>query len=285
LQRAIFVPEDHISFYLFRSPSADAIREAMTCAGLRSDRITPAVSTKTRPTPFSRMDRQMTHALDKVQLNTRPDHPGTTTDSTLESGSGSVMGRGLVLRDGSTLRLYTPTPDDYEDLKSFYDELSQESLYNRFHGFVRTDFPAGLDAEADGDDRVALAAWQADRVVACGSYDRLPEPGVAEIAFTVADDLQGRGIATQLLEQLTEIAAEHGIDRFVAEVEASNTAMRRVFDRAGFSVRHAGVDELLVSPDIPPTEIAPERVEEDERRGLVASLRSVLAPAPAAAAA
>jgi RimJ/RimL family protein N-acetyltransferase len=198
-------------------------------------------------------------------------------------GSGSVMGRDLVLRDGSTLRLHPPTPDDYEDLKSFYDELSQESLYSRFHGFVRSASPAALDAEAEGDDRVALAAWQGDRVVACGSYDRLPEPGVAEIAFTVADDLHGRGIATQLLEQLTQIAAERGIDRFVAEVEASNTAMRRVFERAGFSVRRAGHGELLVSPDIHPTEIALERVEEDERRGLTASLRSVLAPAPATA--
>jgi ribosomal protein S18 acetylase RimI-like enzyme len=158
-------------------------------------------------------------------------------------------------------------------------------LYSRFHGFVRTGFPAGLDADADGQDRVALVVWQADRVVACGSYDRLPEPGVAEIAFTVADDLQARGIATQLLEQLTEIAAERGIDRFVAEVEASNTAMRRVFERAGFSVRRVGLGDLLVSLDISPTEMALERVEEDERRGLTASLRSILAPAPVAAAA
>ena len=52
LQRAIFVPEDDISFYLFRSTSADAIREAMTRAGLRSDRITQAVSTETKPTRF-----------------------------------------------------------------------------------------------------------------------------------------------------------------------------------------------------------------------------------------
>ena len=227
----------------------------------------------------------MTHALDEGQLTTRLDEPATTTGSTFESGSGSVMGRDLVLRDGGTLRLHAPTPDDYEDLKSFYDELSQESLYNRFHGFVRTDFPAGLDAQADGEDRVALAAWQADRVVGCGSYDRLPEPGVAEIAFTVADELQGRGIATQLLEQLTEIAAERGIDRFVAEVEASNTAMRRVFERAGFSVRRVGLGDLLVSLNMPPTAMAPERVEEDERRGWTGSLRSILAPAPAAAAA
>jgi hypothetical protein len=50
LVRAIFVPEDDISFYLFESSSADAVREAMTRAGLRFDRITEAVSTHTKPT-------------------------------------------------------------------------------------------------------------------------------------------------------------------------------------------------------------------------------------------
>jgi hypothetical protein len=50
LLRAIFVPEDDISFYLFQAPSADAVRDAMTRAGLRSDRITEAVSTHTKPT-------------------------------------------------------------------------------------------------------------------------------------------------------------------------------------------------------------------------------------------
>src|SRR5262245_20581507 len=64
--------------------------------------------------------------------------------------------RDVVLRDGTGLRLGTPTSEDYEDIKSFYDELSQESRYSRFAGFVPTDLPARLDAEADGDDRVAL---------------------------------------------------------------------------------------------------------------------------------
>src|SRR5262245_30880332 len=72
--------------------------------------------------------------------------------------------RDVVLRDGTGLRLRTPTSEDYEDIKSFYDELSAESRYSRFNGFVRTALPARLDAEADGDERVALAAWRPDRV-------------------------------------------------------------------------------------------------------------------------
>src|SRR5262249_12030503 len=183
-------------------------------------------------------------------------------------------------RDGTGLTLRVPTSEDYADIKSFYDELSPESLYSRFNGFVQTDVPARLDADADGDDRVALAAWRPDRVVALGSYDRLAEPGVAEVAVAVADDFQGRGVATQILERMTEIAAERGIDRFVAEVEAGNRAMRRVFDHAGFCVREVAPGELLVSVDIPATETAAP-VEEHDQIGLVASLRSVLAPAQA----
>jgi len=185
----------------------------------------------------------------------------------------AVAAREVVLQDGTHLRLRRPTSEDYEDIKSFYEELSQESRYNRFNGFVRTDLPARLDAEADGDDRVALTAWRPGRVIAVGSYARLREPRVAEVAFAVADDFQGRGVATQILERLTEIAVERGVDRFVAQVEASNTAMRRVFDRPGFSVRDAAAGELLVSLDIPATDTTP-----------VAPLRSVLAHAPAAVA-
>ena len=42
--RAVFVPEDDISFYLFEASSAAAVRDAMTRAGLRPDRITEAFS-------------------------------------------------------------------------------------------------------------------------------------------------------------------------------------------------------------------------------------------------
>jgi hypothetical protein len=52
LQRAIFLPEDDIAFYLFQAPSAAAARDAMTRAGLRPDRITEALSIDTEPTPF-----------------------------------------------------------------------------------------------------------------------------------------------------------------------------------------------------------------------------------------
>lgn len=44
LLRAIFVPEDETCFYLFRSGSPDAVREAADRAGLQFERITAAMS-------------------------------------------------------------------------------------------------------------------------------------------------------------------------------------------------------------------------------------------------
>ena len=99
--------------------------------------------------------------------------------------------RDVLLRDGSTLRLRAPVPDDFEAIKAFYEGLSPESRYLRFHGFGRVDGPAREYAEADGDDRVALIGRHGDRVVAAAGYDRLREPGAAEVAFAVADDFHG----------------------------------------------------------------------------------------------
>jgi hypothetical protein len=41
---AVAVPEEETCFYLYQAPSAAAVRAAMTRAGLRPERITPAVS-------------------------------------------------------------------------------------------------------------------------------------------------------------------------------------------------------------------------------------------------
>src|SRR5450755_3972559 len=102
--------------------------------------------------------------------------------------------RDVLLRDGWTLRLQAPTPVDYDEIKAFYDGLSPESRYFRFHGFGRTDTVARADAEASGVDRLALIGRHDGRVVAAAGYDGLRELGVAEVAFAVADDDQRRGI-------------------------------------------------------------------------------------------
>jgi acyl-CoA synthetase (NDP forming)/RimJ/RimL family protein N-acetyltransferase len=191
--------------------------------------------------------------------------------------------RDVLLRDGSTLRLQAPMPADFDDIKAFYDGLSPDSRYLRFHGYGRTDAVARADAEASGVDRLALIGRHDGRVVAAAGYDGLREPGVAEVAFAVADDDQGRGIGMRMVEQLAAIAADRGIHRFDAEVMASNGPMLGVFEHVGFAVRRRGsFGEVTVSLDITPTQAMQERIDDRDHFASIASLRPVLAPSSVA---
>ena len=202
-----------------------------------------------------------------------------------EGGGARLLVRDVLLRDGLTLRLQAPVPPDFGDIRAFYDGLSPESRYFRFHGYGRTDAIARAEAEASGVDRLALIGRHDGRVVTVGSYDGLREPGAAEVSFAVADDLQRHGIGTRMLEQLAAIGAERGIHRFDAEVMPDNYPVLGVFEHAGFAVRRrSSFGELTVSLDITPTEAVRERIDERDHLAAVASLRPILAPASVAVA-
>jgi acetyl coenzyme A synthetase (ADP forming)-like protein len=195
----------------------------------------------------------------------------------------------VILRDGSTLRLRTPVRGDAAALVAFYERLSENSRYLRFHGTQRVDatlVERFLDPNLD--DRGALIGELTDtagdeRVVALAEYARLRDPVAAEVAFAVAEELQGRGAAPRLLEQLAVRAATVGIERFVAEVLAVNSAMLAVFRDAGFEVsRTLGGGEIEVRFPIAATEHFRMRVEERDHAAVAASLRPFFAPSTVA---
>jgi acetate---CoA ligase (ADP-forming) len=185
----------------------------------------------------------------------------------------------VILRDGSTLRLRAPLESDRQSLVRFYKELSDRSFYFRFHGHVTIDEHL-VEPVLDPDwlDRGALLGSVVEsgdeRVVALANYVRLRDPTMAEVAFTVADPYQGRGIGTRLVEQLAARAAAQGIERFVGEVIADNSAMIGVFERVGFEVsRTLGGGEVEMTFPIAPTADYASLVAERDHTAVVASLR------------
>src|SRR5439155_595144 len=103
--------------------------------------------------------------------------------------------------------LRPPTAADADALVAFFEHLSERSRYLRFHGVRAVGRPlVEDDLEPDWVERGALLGTLAgdeggERVVALASWVRLRDPQAAEIGFAVADDEQGRGIGTRLLEQ------------------------------------------------------------------------------------
>ena len=194
----------------------------------------------------------------------------------------------VILRDGGTLRLRSPRSEDADALLGFFNALSERSFYLRFHGSptVRESLVEPF-LEPDWVDRGALvgtlAGGDGEHIVALASYARLRDPTRAEVAFTVADDQQGRGIGTRMLEQLAERAAAAGIERFVADVMGENAAMMQVFEDAGFGVSRAldrGTFEVTFP--IEPTGAYRGHVAERDHLAVVASLRPFFAPASVA---
>ncbi len=187
----------------------------------------------------------------------------------------------VILRDGSTLRLRPPRPDDAPALLAFFEALSEQSRYLRFHGFAALDHRLidGL-ADPDWNERGSLLGalvdpdGEGERVVAVANYVRLRDPALAEAAFTVADEFQGRGIGTRLLEQLAARGAEAGIQRFVTEVLPQNRPMLGVLESAGFELRRVlEAGELEVQFPIAATTTYHEQVDARDHAAVVASVR------------
>ena len=193
--------------------------------------------------------------------------------------------RDTILRDGSSIRVRPARPEDEPALVAFLQGLAPESRRMRFAGMV-TDLD-GLArrwaAPADPADCSLVAETGiADRIIGHASYDRVG-PDSAEVAFIVADDRQGRGIATLLLEELAERAQEAGISTFCADVLAENARMLRVFHESGFPTRlRAEPGAVLVEFPTALTGPARERFERREQIAAAAAVRALLYPATVA---
>ena len=185
----------------------------------------------------------------------------------------------IILRDGSTLRLRPPTTADVPGLVRFFEGLSPQSLYLRFHGYPSigeklVERFVDPDWVEQGSLIGVFGEGGDERIVALGSYARLRDPSTAESAFTVADDFQRRGVGTRLLERLADLAGEAGIERFMAEVRPENRPMLDVFAHAGFeATRELQGGTIEVYFPITPTEVFRLAVDERDHVAVVESLR------------
>jgi acetyl coenzyme A synthetase (ADP forming)-like protein len=191
----------------------------------------------------------------------------------------------VALRDGGTVRVRPVREDDGPALREFLGALSADSRWLRF-------FTAGADldraartfaAPGDGAGRGLVAvAGDPERIVAHADYVRETEDR-AEVAFAVADDWQGRGIATVLLAHLAGRAQLDGIDTFTATVLPGNHRMIKVFRDSGFAVDVQSLPgELSIEM---PADLTPDgraRFEDRERTAAAAAVAHVLRPASVA---
>lgn len=163
-----------------------------------------------------------------------------------------MLGAPIVLRDGSRIRLRQIRDTDKDLLLRGFERLSEESRYRRFLVPTPklTEQTVRYLTEVDHRNHEAIVAIdeRSGEGVGVARYVRDPQrPGVAEVAVTVTDDWQGRGVGTVLLDALSARARDQGVKSFTALMLSSNAEMLDMFRRLGtvrIVDREAGTIEI-----------------------------------------
>jgi len=144
---------------------------------------------------------------------------------------------------------------DAPGLSAFYDRLSPESRRRRFLGSVRrsgADLAAAF-TERDGEGFVAVLGERGPNDGAIVGHATLHPDGTggAEVAFAVADELQGRGIGHRLMDAVVAEAGARGLERLSASLFVDNEPMRLLLRGTGRPVESdvidAGVEEIAIA--------------------------------------
>jgi RimJ/RimL family protein N-acetyltransferase len=152
--------------------------------------------------------------------------------------TGVPEGSPVVLRDGSAVLIRQVRSTDAPLLADGFARLSAASRQMRFLGVKKELSAAELRyfTDVDHHDHEALGALDqaGGHGVGIARYIRdAGDPQAAEIAVTIVDDWQGRGLGAELLAQLSERARQEGIRRLTALADAENVAVAALLRSAG----------------------------------------------------
>jgi ribosomal protein S18 acetylase RimI-like enzyme len=125
-------------------------------------------------------------------------------------------------------------PEDEAALERLFLSHSEETVINRYFVPLRQLSAAQKKAfvcvnHSTEEAIVGYRPSQPDRFLCVGRYMETGVEGEGEMAITVHDHYQGRGIGRFLLRFLMKIGCGHGIRHFSAYCLSTNTAMLKLF--------------------------------------------------------
>lgn len=150
---------------------------------------------------------------------------------------------GWELDDGTSVTIRAIRPDDASIEQDFVRSLSTRSRTLRFFSPIRELSATALEkfTHTDFPNEMALVATVdqngSEREIGVARY--APSTGSAQVEFAVvvADDWQGKGIATELLRHLFSIALEVGINSIEGFILRDNIPMLRLAREFGFRIQ------------------------------------------------
>ncbi|MFC1851525.1 GNAT family N-acetyltransferase [candidate division CSSED10-310 bacterium] len=152
------------------------------------------------------------------------------------------------LKDGGSIHIRSIRKEDKVLLYKGFHKLSDDSIYFRFLQVKKelSEEELAYFTEVDFVNHVALVVTISEnddeKIIGVGRYVVLDDNNVnksAEVAFTIADEHQGRGIGTLLFKHLVIIARFNKIAEFQAEILAYNQRMLKLISTLGFKIKRS----------------------------------------------
>jgi acyl-CoA hydrolase len=145
-----------------------------------------------------------------------------------------------TLADGTEVMIRPIKPTDEPLVQDFFYSHSDETVYLRYFRPVRSlpHSTAQAMVNVDYQDRMAFVATLGEigleRIIGVGRYEAEKDsPGIVEVAYTVQEGYQGRGLGTILQGHLENFAARKGFQGAVGYLFEDNMAMLKTFSKRG----------------------------------------------------
>jgi acyl-CoA hydrolase/GNAT superfamily N-acetyltransferase len=141
-------------------------------------------------------------------------------------------------------------PVDDRLIQEHFYSMDEKDVLARFFAVRRSFFREDMQemSQVDYIKNLSIVAVTGEigfeKIIGIGAY-ALDQGALAEVAFSVSKEWQGKGIASVLLEKITTAARENGITSLVAYTHATNTGMIKLFKKLPYKVETILEDDIL----------------------------------------
>ena len=145
--------------------------------------------------------------------------------------------------DGEEVTLRPAKPVDERRIQEHFYNLDKTDIVSRFFhektSFVRDEAQcvSQIDYIKDLTVVALVGEFGFGRVVGIGEYLLNPEKNIAEVAFSITKEFQGKGLGKILLKKLCMAAQENGIAGLVAYTSPANKGMIKLFNTLPFKTK------------------------------------------------
>jgi acyl-CoA hydrolase/GNAT superfamily N-acetyltransferase len=153
--------------------------------------------------------------------------------------------------DGQIITIRPAKPVDVRRIREHYYNLDKDDIFRRFFhektSFSTSDMESKSQIDYIRDMTLIGVVGEPGfgNVVAVAEYLLLLDSNMAEVAFTVAKDFQGKGLGKLFMRNLAAAAREHGISGLVAYTAPRNQGMIRLFKTLPYKVTTSFDGEAL----------------------------------------